>query len=250
MQSNVNTVDQKIIDKLQKLLALAGSDNEYEAQLAMSKAEALMREHNLSVVDVAMNGSGAYVQSQQVDGYRKSYYRWERLLAANIADVFNGKSVRCEGQNLHKSYFVFIAGRTDLIIIVDLYQRLHDTVIRMSKAFGKPYKGLQERQRIVSSYQAGLVRTIINRLQQLKINMAPDDTKNSCGLTGKELMVVKEKAVAQRLEQLFPNARDSRARSIKVHRAAYEQGKTDGNNVSLHRPVDCGKNGGPVAIGQ
>ncbi|MDD2462458.1 MAG: DUF2786 domain-containing protein [Desulfobulbus sp.] len=246
---DTKNVDPKIIDKLQKLLALAGSDNEHEAQLAMSKAEALMREHNLSVVDVAMNGSGAYVQSQQVDGYRKSYYRWERLLAAKIADVFNGKSVRCEGRYLQKSYFVFIAGRTELIIIVDLYQRLHDTVIRMSKEFGKQYKGLKDRQRIVSSYQAGLVRTILNRLNQLKISMAPDDTKNSYGLTGKELMVVKDKAVAQRLEQLFPNARDARTRSIRVHSDAYEQGKSDGNNVSLHRSVDGG-NGGPAAIGQ
>lgn len=241
-------VDPKIIDKLQKLLALAGSDNEHEAQLAMSKAEALMREHNLSVVDVAMNGSGATVESQHVYGVRKSFYRWERLLAANIADAFNGKSVRCEGRYF-KSYFVFIAGRTDLIIITDLYQRLHDTVIRMSKNYGKKYKGYKDRQRIVSSYQAGLVGTIISRLQQLKVNMAPDDTKNSYGLTGKELMVVKEKAVAQLLEQLFPNARDSKARSIKVHSDAYAQGKEDGKNVSLHRSV-AGKNDGPVAIGQ
>ena len=246
---DTKNVDPKIIDKLQKLLAMTGSDNEHEAQLAMSKAEALMREHNLSVVDVAMNGSGANVQSQQVDGLRKSFYRWERLLATHIANVFNGKSIRFEGEYCLKSYFVFVAGRTELIIIVDLYQRLHDTVIRMSKEFGKQYKGLKDRQRIVSSYQAGLVRTIINRLNQLKISMAPDDTKNSYGLTGKELMVVKDKAVAQRFGRLFPNARNSRARSIKVHSEAYEQGKSDGNNVSLHRSVDCG-NGGPAAIGQ
>jgi hypothetical protein len=62
------TMDQKIIEKLQKLLALAASDNEHEAGLAMSKAEALMREHNLSVADVALNGSGAYVQSEEVTG--------------------------------------------------------------------------------------------------------------------------------------------------------------------------------------
>lgn len=249
MQSDMNTVDQKIIDKLQKLLALAGSDNEYEAQLAMAKAQALMREHKLSVVDVAMNGSGAYVQSQQIDGSRKSFFRWERLLAANVADAFNGKSVRCEGRYQKKSYFVFIAGRTDLIIITDLYQRLHDTVIRMSKEFGKPYKGLKERQEIVSSYQAGFVRTILNRLGKLKVSMAPDDTKNSYGITGNELMVIKEKAIEQLLQQLFPNARDSKSRAIRVHSSAYEQGKADGNNVSLHRSIDGCKNN-PIAIGQ
>ena len=245
---DTKNVDPKIIDKLQKLLALAGSDNEHEAQLAMSKAEALMREHNLSFVDVAMNGSGATVESQHVCGVRKSFYRWERLLSANVADVFNGRSIRCEGRSL-KSYFVFIAGRTDLIIIVDLYQRLHDTVIRMSKEFGMQYKGLKERQQLVSSYQSGLIRTIINRLQQLKINLAPDDTKNSYGLTGKELMVVKDKAVSELVEQIFPYLRNTRTRRISVYADAYEQGKADGNNVSLHRSVDGG-NGSPVAIDQ
>ncbi|MDD3816412.1 MAG: DUF2786 domain-containing protein, partial [Desulfocapsaceae bacterium] len=51
-------IDQKIINKLQKLLSLSASDNENEAALAMKKAEGLMREHNLSVADVALDGSG------------------------------------------------------------------------------------------------------------------------------------------------------------------------------------------------
>jgi hypothetical protein len=65
-------IDQKIIDKLQKLLALSASDNENEATLAMKKAEELMREHNLSVADVAIDGSGAHAGSAEVDGSTKT----------------------------------------------------------------------------------------------------------------------------------------------------------------------------------
>ena len=36
-------MDQKVMEKLKKLLALAGSPNEHEAALAMSRAEEIMR---------------------------------------------------------------------------------------------------------------------------------------------------------------------------------------------------------------
>jgi hypothetical protein len=44
---------EKIIIKIQKLLALAGSPNEHEAALALSKAQALMEEHNISMEDIS-----------------------------------------------------------------------------------------------------------------------------------------------------------------------------------------------------
>lgn len=59
-------MNERIIEKLQKLLALAGSDNEHEAAQAMSKAETLRREHNLFVVDVAQNGSWATIEDTLV----------------------------------------------------------------------------------------------------------------------------------------------------------------------------------------
>jgi len=40
----------KIFDRIRKLLALAGSDNEHEAELAMKKAHALMLRHNVEAV--------------------------------------------------------------------------------------------------------------------------------------------------------------------------------------------------------
>ena len=246
---NEKKMDQRIIEKLQKLLALAASDNEHEAGLAMSKAEALMREHNLSVADVAINGSGAYVQSEEVNGLTKAVQKWEARLGSQIAWAFNGKSIRCTSPE-NGWYLTFVAGRTDLEIIVDLFERLRETVKRMSKAYVSRHYSPHfriKRQYFLNSYRLGMVKTIQERLARLKENTTPDDTtKNAYGLTGRELMVVKDKAIEQRVDQLFPHTRTINYRSTRVVSTAYEQGQSDGHTVSLHRSVD-GSNG-PVSI--
>jgi hypothetical protein len=44
----------EIIEKIQRLLALANSDNEHEAKLAAERATALLTKHNLSMQDIAV----------------------------------------------------------------------------------------------------------------------------------------------------------------------------------------------------
>lgn len=46
-------MDTKIIDRIKKLLALAESDNESEAKLAMERANELLLRYNLSSSQVA-----------------------------------------------------------------------------------------------------------------------------------------------------------------------------------------------------
>lgn len=47
----MNPKNQKVIDLIQKLLALANSDNEHEAKLAASRAQELLIRHNLTLED-------------------------------------------------------------------------------------------------------------------------------------------------------------------------------------------------------
>jgi Protein of unknown function (DUF2786) len=241
-------ISPKIIDKLQKLLALAGSDNEHEAALAMSKAEALMREHNFSVADVAINGSGVDVQFDEVYGTAMTYQIWVGSLAASISGAFNGKVI--SGQSNGRWKLTFIAGRTDLAIIIDLFARLQETIKRMSRQYVKReanfHPGIR-REMLHKSYRLGMIQTIHARLMQLKKNTTPDDvSKNAYGLTGKELMTVKDKAVEQMVSKMFPNLRRRRASTYTIHTMAYQQGKADGHTVSLHRSVN--DNGIPAAI--
>lgn len=242
-------MDQKIIEKLQKLLALSGSDNEHEADMAMRKAEELMSEHNLSVADVALNGSGAHINSAEVVGLTKSSQKWEMFLGSSIAKTFNGAAIRSKVVQGWK--FTFVAGRTDLELIVDLYERLRCTIRRMSDAYvsSNARPGLVAPRTLHNSYRLGMITIIIKRLTQLKENIAPkDDTRNAYGMTGMALMVVKDRAVQQRVNKLFPRVKITHSKASSVEGAAYRQGQSDGKDVSLHQSVPGSQ--GPVVIGR
>lgn len=233
-------VDQKIKDKLQKLLALAASDNEYEAALAMEKAQALMNEHNLSVLDVAEDGSGAAIEDEKVSGLTKSRQRWESTLSATVAAAFDGRAVISRSEE--GWYITFIAARTDITFIVDLYTRLRQTIRRMSDAYVQRERSARpwlSAKTLHNSYRQGLVRTINRRLTSLKENTRPDAVRtNRYGLTGMDLVVVKSQAVDQRVTDLFEAVRQESRAKLKVYSHAYQQGQADGNNVSLHRSLD------------
>lgn len=249
------TVDIK--NKLKKLLALSASDNEHEARLAMEHAQALMKKHNLRIADVAADGSGAHVKHQDIFGTTTHIPQWESSLSFCIATAFEGEAIR--SSRVWDEYrqqvgwkTTFIAGRSDLEIITDLYERLRKTILRMSDDYVRTQKlcgNPIHPKTLHNSYRQGLVATIDQRLQQLQANTRPDQSKpvTPNGMTGTELMVVKGKAVEQRLKKLFPRIRCVSQPSSVRDGGAYGQGQADGNNVSLHRSV--GGNNGPLSIG-
>lgn len=233
-------VDQKILDKLQKLLALSASSNEHEAVLALEKAQALMNEHNLTVQDVAVDGSGADITSQEIWGLTKSRQKWESILGASVANTFDGRAV--VDSDAAGWFVTFVAGKTDMVIIVDLFDRLRLSVRRMSKYYVDRERSMKpwlSAKTLHNSYRRGMVQTIHKRLAALKQNTRPDDqARNQHGYSGMDLVVVKNRAVDQRITELFGQTRKESSHKIRVDSGAYHQGRKDGNKVSLHSSVD------------
>lgn len=248
------TIPENIKKRLQKLLALSASSNENEANSAMQKAQALMAKYNLRIADVASDGSGAHVKHQEVVGSTRQKAQWESNLAWRIAECFDGRAIQ---SSISKDSFkngwkmTFIAGRSDLEIIIDLYERLRKTIPRMSDAFVEEQRRLGNRTHAKSlhnSYRQGLVATIYARLKQLQANTRPDPLRpvSPVGMTGKDLMIVKEKAIDQRLKRLFPRVSRARIPSSVSNGSAFNRGRADGHNVSLHRSVKGGN--GPTLL--
>lgn len=230
--------DHKVKEKLKKLLALAASDNEHEAALAMEKAQALMNEHNLSVRDVAEDGSGAVIKDEDVPGLTKSCQKWESSLGFRIAEAFDGRAIRTRSAN--GWCLRFIATKTDVEIIVDLFERLRSTVKRMSGGYVQTHRSLYpgtSAKTLHNNYRWGMVNTIKERLQQLKENTRPQESTNQYGLTGTDLIVIKNKAVDQRVTKLFPKIKKGKTVRLNYLPGAYAQGQKDGSTVNLHRAV-------------
>ena len=233
-------MNEQVIARLQKLLALAGSDNPNEAALAMERAQALMREHDLSLADVALDGSGAYVQESKISSQGKTLAWWEWQMGGWIAEAFDGQVIRIASQGYGRADTLhFIATRTDLAIIVDLFDRLRDTINRQAANHAKIVPG--NGRKAGKAYRAGMLNTLGKRLIALRDNTRPaPDSRTATGLTGSELLVIKDKAVMQRLCKIYPRFRFIKfGQNIRPDdRTSYAQGLADGHKVNLHRSVD------------
>ena len=76
---------QKIIDKIQKLLALSKSPNEHEAALAAEKAQELLATYNIDVSEVEAEEAKTSVIKDAVMSKRKA---WQRIVRASTARMY------------------------------------------------------------------------------------------------------------------------------------------------------------------
>ena len=106
-------IDPKILAKIKKCLALAGSDNPNEAATALRQAHALMEKHGLGVHDVAMSDIGQAESPSQTMS-RDAPADWEARLANQVAKAFGCKTLikkiqmPTKGTPLNDGAFVFI----------------------------------------------------------------------------------------------------------------------------------------------
>ena len=106
-------IDPKILAKIKKCLALAGSDNPNEAATALRQAHALMEKHGLGVHDVAMSDIGQAESPSQTMS-RDAPADWEARLANQVAKAFGCKTLikkrqmPSKGTPLNEGAFVFI----------------------------------------------------------------------------------------------------------------------------------------------
>ena len=89
-------IDPKILAKIKKCLALAGSDNPNEAATALRQAHALMEKHGLGVHDVAMSDMGQAESPSQTMS-RDAPADWEARLANQVAKAFGCKTLIKKG---------------------------------------------------------------------------------------------------------------------------------------------------------
>lgn len=79
-------MDKRILDKIKKLMALAGSNNPHEAANALRKAQLLMQEHQLSEADVEL--SAITEQSAAMANSGEKQPKWSLNLMAMIQQAF------------------------------------------------------------------------------------------------------------------------------------------------------------------
>jgi hypothetical protein len=125
---------EKIISKIRKLLAMAGSKsyNEHEATNAASQAQKLLTKHNLSISEVEAKEVETLDMKFTDDG--DHVYDWKIYLSQGIETAFGVRIFILGNVESGRQFGVrFIGGAVDISVAKYTYEYLIETVDRLYK---------------------------------------------------------------------------------------------------------------------
>lgn len=195
-------------DRIQKLLRLSKSPNEYEAAQALQFANKLMEAYKLSESECR-----SYEQIHVKGTKRKS--AWRDIIASHVCWLYSCMLIHayCDGEK------IFIGEYLDAFLAGEMYKYLCKSVERIAKAAIR--KNAKSRYR--DSFKCGAAANICCRIRKLGKNCswAPEREQN--------ILLARKYA-----ESILP-LKEHENKLPKMNSKAYSQGSDKGKSISLNR---------------
>lgn len=227
----------RIIEKIRKLLALANSCNEHEAALAASHAQRLLAEHNLALADIETTPRPEKADRIETAAAR-SLPKWVRHLTAGVSNAFDCRAIHHPANGK----LTFIGVGADVQVAVYTFTYLDRSVRKLCSNYMKKHTAdsivPRQRELIRQSYYLGAVSTI---------NQMLAEQKKSTPVTAVALVPIKEGLIKQALEEIGA-IRTMRSRKSYINSGAYSQGQTDGRQLGIRTAVSNGIRNNPASI--
>lgn len=222
--------DSKLIDRLKKLLALAGNNpSQSEAEAALSKAQAIAIEHG---IDLAMIGE----TENEEEIVRDEMEFGQRLPTVNnyvtnvLVKFFNVRIIT-SGSRYGGRKLIFVGKQSDINTAKYVYGWLSDTMVRCWHNY---YKNndvqLSHKQSYLFGFYNGLVNKLdINKYRIEKEKLKTDDDKSKYAVATVNL----EKKIQSFIDDEFPRLRTSASKRITMDSNSYNRGLNDGINCNI-----------------
>lgn len=221
-------IQDKVLEKIRKLLALGNSPNEAEAAAAIAKAHAILLEYNLSIDDVDTDDQivveNEYEHGSHIRTYKKNLLSWicranfSKLLLRNIVyQNNNGRKNTVSG--------LCIVGRFHNILST---KAMADYLFNAIESLTKRQYG--EGKEFVYSYKLGVADNLIVRFEQI----CKKDEEDNSG--SKELVVSSEAEIDNYLDKVGTTQVQHGRKSPKDSQA-YNQGRVDGDRINLNKQL-------------
>ena len=236
----------RFTEKIRKLLALAQSSNEHEANLAMAKAAELMDKYNLRMArEDIRKGYGNII----INHKKKRIERHQRKIAQILRDFFYVDIVYSymydpELDTEHK--VIDIMGKRENVEIAEfIYYFLERKIRELWKANRKNFKGKGIRAR--NSYYYGLLEGFYKKLQEQ--NRKTSMTVNLQGRGTTSALVVASDAELNRfVSRRYPRLSKYSASKVRIYMDSYQQGISDGKKITIHSPLHSHDGAKGIAI--
>jgi len=236
------TTADPILSRIQKLLALATSDNVHESAQAAAAAQRLMLQHGIDSADLAPPS----VQEITFD-HDLANDTWFQILAKHVGESCfcrtYGKTVHVPGRINRRTVTVMLGRANDVAVASVLLAWLAGEVNRLadkdwvreerggSYGYGKPVHGKTWK----NSFRQGAVKTLGERLQtSRKTDVA---AQSSTALVKLETYATAAKeAITKHLGEQGVKLRSSATRT-NVDRDGYGAGVVAGAGINLNAPT-------------
>lgn len=213
-------IDPKVIDKIQKLLALGSNNgNEAEANSAMRKAAEIAEANNLSLSDVSPKGEVSNINKQGLVMGDKSSSMWTYQLANVIGRTCDTFPI----VDKMKGQIIFVGTKGDLDMALWYFNLIRIRTLMSSKQF----KSVKER----NSFGVGVVSKISDRLREM-YSKVQEEIRTE---TTKALVLVKKEEVEKAVHSMYPSLKTAKAKSATLDRSSYLKGIEAGSKMSLAR---------------
>lgn len=230
--------NEKVLDRVRKLLALAQSDNVNEAATAAAAAERLMAEHKLEMADVEARTGQADdedVVDFEISEDTTRFVGWRSNLVTVLAevngcDVIHWQKARWERPNALS--FKVVGRASDTQAVSYLFKYLANEVDRLCTREGHGYG-----RSFANSFRHGAVATIAERLRaQKREREAALRAAADLGHKASEVaLVVVDRdaaAVAAYKDKKFPDLRSFRLGGARLN-DGYHAGREAGKTIAL-----------------
>lgn len=228
----------QVIDKVQKLLRLAESDNEHEAQLAADRAAELMHKYKIQIAMLGIAEDG--IRIDKIELWDKMSVDWHGYLAAGVADV-NDCGVWVQNRRC-----LMICGTDASTQVCNyMFHYLLRTIRKLSRMYIREFYGAEKglhKERM--AFAAGCVSRVVERLRDRK-RARESETKIEHGCTA--LMVIdKERAEVVRWMRSNLDLHKARPRRQRGGQA-FMDGRSAGDLVDIRDGLKGGSS--PKQIG-
>jgi hypothetical protein len=213
---------QKVIEQVQKLLALSKSANQNEAALALAKAEELLEKYRLDMTQIEMmtGQKEEIVQDEEPLFDSPNIEAWESKLANGIAHLYGCAAIR-----VHDTMMKIVGRPSDIIFVRYLTTYITLELFRLS--VDPLYK---KRKSYKDSWFLGAVEVILKRLR-----LAKAETQNNFN-NPFAVATVNNRAEesAKKLKEIYPNLIPiNYSEEVKIRAEAYALGQIAGHKIKL-----------------
>jgi hypothetical protein len=225
------TEDDRIVRRLKKLLSLAQSPSEHEAQAAVKKARLLLTRYNIDLVDLDRERRFDVLTVGDVKGRRTSYELW---LASILSAFFFVEAIWVHSYDARRDRTGTVLQLFGTKHNLEMAAYVHDYLLRLLDRLWVDYRshaGLtsnRERQRYFTGAMEGFYRKL-------------DDQQET--LVSEQALIWKGDPELTRFRRYHLPRVTSASGGSAARTSAYRDGVAEGRRITLSRPVEKGAGG-------